>query len=255
MTSPTSSSGPAPGTGTLAGGVARQSTLGGQLARLGFADPARAERLLAEPALAGLLDPRDDVFAGSVLSALGETSDPDLALAGLVRMMEGMRGGEQPTAGPAGPGGARTDTDRPDTARPDTARPDTDRPDTARPDTDRPDTARPDTARPDAAGRAPIRPGCGRCCGPAARPGTGCSPCSGRRPRWATTWLAIPTTGPNWSTTGTWSPDARAVRADLLRGRRCRPGRGAAGGDPARSGPADALRVAYRRRLLAIAGP
>ena len=73
----------------LASGVARQSTLGGQLARLGFADPARAERLLDAPALAGLFDPLEDRFGDGVLFALGETPDPDLALFGLVRMLEG----------------------------------------------------------------------------------------------------------------------------------------------------------------------
>ncbi len=71
--------------------LSRQSTLAGQLARLGFADPARAQRLLADPALAGLLDPFEDVFADGILFALGETSDPDLALTALVRMLEGLR--------------------------------------------------------------------------------------------------------------------------------------------------------------------
>ncbi len=67
---------------------ARQSTLGGQLARLGFSDPARAERLLADPALAGIVDPFEDVFEDGALSALGEAPDPDLALLSLVRILE-----------------------------------------------------------------------------------------------------------------------------------------------------------------------
>ena len=68
----------------------RQSSLAAQLARLGFVDPARAERLLADPAMAGLLDPFEDVFADGVLSALGDVPDPDLALLGLVRSLEAL---------------------------------------------------------------------------------------------------------------------------------------------------------------------
>jgi [glutamine synthetase] adenylyltransferase / [glutamine synthetase]-adenylyl-L-tyrosine phosphorylase len=55
----------------------RGSTPAGQLARLGFADPARAERLLGDMGL----DP-----AGDLLAALGHAADPDLALAGLSRI-------------------------------------------------------------------------------------------------------------------------------------------------------------------------
>jgi glutamate-ammonia-ligase adenylyltransferase len=57
---------------------------------LGFDDPARVETLLASPVLAGLLDPFEDVFDDGVLSALGEVSDPDLALLGLVRLLEAL---------------------------------------------------------------------------------------------------------------------------------------------------------------------
>jgi glutamate-ammonia-ligase adenylyltransferase len=60
----------------------------GRLARLGFADPDRAARLLAEPALAGLVDPLEDLFADGLLAALRAAADPDLALAGLVRLLE-----------------------------------------------------------------------------------------------------------------------------------------------------------------------
>jgi glutamate-ammonia-ligase adenylyltransferase len=59
--------------------------------RLGFADPARAERLLADPAMAGLVDPLDDVFDEGIVRDLAETPDPDLALLGLVRLMESLR--------------------------------------------------------------------------------------------------------------------------------------------------------------------
>src|SRR5215468_10390618 len=69
----------------------RQPSLAGRLARLGFVDPPRAQRLLADPALAGLVDPLEDVFDDGVLSALGEVPDPDLALLGLVRLLEGLR--------------------------------------------------------------------------------------------------------------------------------------------------------------------
>ena len=61
------------------------------LARLGFADPPRAVQLLADPALAGLVDPLDDVFSDGLPDALGVVADPDLALLSLVRLMESLR--------------------------------------------------------------------------------------------------------------------------------------------------------------------
>ena len=69
----------------------RQVSLGARLARLGFQRPARAEQLLADPALAGLIDPLDAVFSDGLLPAVGETPDPDLALLALVRLMESLR--------------------------------------------------------------------------------------------------------------------------------------------------------------------
>ncbi len=83
-------------------GLPRQVTLAGQLARLGFSDPARAQRLLEEPALAGLIDPLEDVFDDGVLVALGDVPDPDLALAGLARMIDGLRSGADPERDGAG---------------------------------------------------------------------------------------------------------------------------------------------------------
>ena len=62
-----------------------------QLARLGFADAARADRLLDDPALAGLFDPLRRRFGDGVVDALGAVADPDLALLGLVRLMEALR--------------------------------------------------------------------------------------------------------------------------------------------------------------------
>ncbi|MEV0187318.1 bifunctional [glutamine synthetase] adenylyltransferase/[glutamine synthetase]-adenylyl-L-tyrosine phosphorylase [Kitasatospora purpeofusca] len=53
-----------------------------RLARRGFTDPAKALRLLAEPALDGLA--ADPVL----LDALAATADPDLALLGLSRLLE-----------------------------------------------------------------------------------------------------------------------------------------------------------------------
>jgi hypothetical protein len=76
---------------SVASGRAGSAT--GRLARLGFAEPARAQRLLAEPALAGLVDPLEDVFDDGVLVALSETADPDLALLGLVRLLESLYSG------------------------------------------------------------------------------------------------------------------------------------------------------------------
>lgn len=61
------------------------------LARLGFADPPRAVQLLGDPALAGLVDPLDDLFADGLPDALGVVADPDLALLSLVRLMESLR--------------------------------------------------------------------------------------------------------------------------------------------------------------------
>ena len=82
----------------------RSRTPQGRLVRLGFAEPGRAERLLADPALAALRGgssdagrsgqagegPLEDAFDEGVLAALAETPDPDLALLGLVRLLEAL---------------------------------------------------------------------------------------------------------------------------------------------------------------------
>jgi glutamate-ammonia-ligase adenylyltransferase len=68
----------------------RATTAGGQLARLGFADPGRAERLLQDPALTGFADPLDDVFHDGLPDALSAAADPDQALLGLVRLLEAL---------------------------------------------------------------------------------------------------------------------------------------------------------------------
>ncbi|HET9656521.1 MAG TPA: bifunctional [glutamine synthetase] adenylyltransferase/[glutamine synthetase]-adenylyl-L-tyrosine phosphorylase [Kineosporiaceae bacterium] len=199
---------------TLVSGVARASTRGGLLARLGFSDPARAERLLADPALAGLLDPLEDRFADGVLSALSETADPDLALLGLVRMLEGLG------RAPSGPGA-------PDPG----------------PEDDAPD-ADPRGCQP-ARLRAVLRSG-GHArdrllavLGASAALGDHLARHPGH-------WTAL-------VDDGHLAPDPDEVRADLLR---------SIGADPDDPRPAatdpvaatDALRIAYRRRLLAIAG-
>jgi len=54
----------------------------GRLARLGFQDPTRAARLLADPALGDLAE------GDAVLTGLAEAADPDLALLGLTRLAE-----------------------------------------------------------------------------------------------------------------------------------------------------------------------
>ena len=69
---------------------ARARTLAGQLVRLGFVEVDRALALLAEPVMAGLVDPLEDVFEDGLLVALGAVPDPDLALGALVRMLEGL---------------------------------------------------------------------------------------------------------------------------------------------------------------------
>ncbi|HYJ76384.1 MAG TPA: bifunctional [glutamine synthetase] adenylyltransferase/[glutamine synthetase]-adenylyl-L-tyrosine phosphorylase [Kineosporiaceae bacterium] len=68
----------------------RPTSTAGRLARLGFADPARAERFLTDRALAGLVDPLEDVFDDGLVGALGRVPDPDLALLGLVRLLEAL---------------------------------------------------------------------------------------------------------------------------------------------------------------------
>ncbi|HKG50688.1 MAG TPA: bifunctional [glutamine synthetase] adenylyltransferase/[glutamine synthetase]-adenylyl-L-tyrosine phosphorylase, partial [Actinomycetales bacterium] len=72
--------------------TSRSTTPAARLVRLGFRDAARAERLIADPALAGLTDPFDDMFEDGLLLDLADTADPDLALLGLVRLMESLRG-------------------------------------------------------------------------------------------------------------------------------------------------------------------
>ncbi|GAB2676576.1 bifunctional [glutamine synthetase] adenylyltransferase/[glutamine synthetase]-adenylyl-L-tyrosine phosphorylase [Thalassiella azotivora] len=74
-----------------------------RMARLGFADPRRAQQLLADPALAGLVDPLEEVFDDGLLRALGETPDPDLALLGLLRLLESVHQ-QVPDESPAEPG-------------------------------------------------------------------------------------------------------------------------------------------------------
>ncbi len=77
----------------------RADSVAARLARLGFADAGRAERLLADPALAGLLDPLEDVADDGLVTALAATADPDQALLGTVRLLEGLPGT------PSAPGG------------------------------------------------------------------------------------------------------------------------------------------------------
>ncbi|MFG2358539.1 bifunctional [glutamine synthetase] adenylyltransferase/[glutamine synthetase]-adenylyl-L-tyrosine phosphorylase [Streptomyces sp. NPDC048521] len=67
----------------------RRSSTFTRLLRHGFTDPSAAERLLDSPELAPV---RDDPV---LLEALGATADPDLALHGLVRLLEAQNG---PTA-------------------------------------------------------------------------------------------------------------------------------------------------------------
>ncbi|THA26712.1 bifunctional [glutamine synthetase] adenylyltransferase/[glutamine synthetase]-adenylyl-L-tyrosine phosphorylase [Streptomyces sp. RKND-216] len=62
----------------------RRDTRFGRLLRRGFTDPAAAGRFLDVPALAGIHD--DPLF----LDALGATADPDLALRGLVHLVESL---------------------------------------------------------------------------------------------------------------------------------------------------------------------
>lgn len=66
----------------------RPASAVGRLTRLGFTDPGRADRLLGDPALAGLTDPLDGAVDDDLVLDLAESPDPDLALMGLIRLME-----------------------------------------------------------------------------------------------------------------------------------------------------------------------
>jgi len=87
--------------------LARSASRAGRLARLGFADPARADSLLDDPALAGVTDPLDEVFRDGLPDALSQVADPDLALLGLVRLMESLG-----KAGPDGENNSGSNRDR-----------------------------------------------------------------------------------------------------------------------------------------------
>ncbi|MEO8829960.1 bifunctional [glutamine synthetase] adenylyltransferase/[glutamine synthetase]-adenylyl-L-tyrosine phosphorylase [Lapillicoccus sp.] len=90
--------------GAVQGASGRRSgTPAGQLARLGFADPARAERLLQDKALKGFADPLDDIFHDGLPDALSQAADPDQALLGLVRVVESLA---TRRTGPTSDGGA-----------------------------------------------------------------------------------------------------------------------------------------------------
>ncbi len=69
--------------------TARSGSLAGQLVRLGFDDLRRAESLLADPALDPLRD-QAGLVPPDLLAAVGDTADPDLALLGLVRVLESL---------------------------------------------------------------------------------------------------------------------------------------------------------------------
>lgn len=72
----------------------RVATATGRLARLGFSDPGRAERLLVQTGLETGIDTGSgadtgaDIAADTVVGALAAVADPDLALGGLVRLAD-----------------------------------------------------------------------------------------------------------------------------------------------------------------------
>src|SRR4029079_13724696 len=70
--------------------IARSGSRAARLARLGFADPTRADALLDDPALAGLTDPMDDVFGDGLPDGLSQVADPEPVLIALVRRMESL---------------------------------------------------------------------------------------------------------------------------------------------------------------------
>ena len=68
----------------------RSVSLTVRLSRLGLDDVARAERLLADDAVTGVLGPVDG--DSTVLDVLGAAADPDLAVLALVRLCEAVLG-------------------------------------------------------------------------------------------------------------------------------------------------------------------
>ncbi len=92
--------------------TARATTPGGRLARLGFADPGRAEALLQDRALTGFADPLDDVFHDGLPDALSAAADPDQALLGLVRLIESLRDRGMRARTTTGSDGRRPGADR-----------------------------------------------------------------------------------------------------------------------------------------------
>ncbi|MFC7488238.1 bifunctional [glutamine synthetase] adenylyltransferase/[glutamine synthetase]-adenylyl-L-tyrosine phosphorylase [Knoellia sp. CPCC 206453] len=67
---------------------ARVPSVPGDLTRLGFAEPRRADTLLADPALAPLVKDRERVETDGLAVTLARVNDPDQALLTLVRLME-----------------------------------------------------------------------------------------------------------------------------------------------------------------------
>ncbi len=68
----------------------RTTTTTGALARLGFADPARAAALLDDRALAPLRAATADGHLDDLVAAVGDSADPDEGLLGLVRVAEAL---------------------------------------------------------------------------------------------------------------------------------------------------------------------
>ncbi|VTR75842.1 bifunctional [glutamine synthetase] adenylyltransferase/[glutamine synthetase]-adenylyl-L-tyrosine phosphorylase [Cellulomonas hominis] len=66
--------------------VGRGGTLAGRLTRAGFADVARAERMLADGALVALVGDRDGAGTEALLPALADSADPDQALLSLAKI-------------------------------------------------------------------------------------------------------------------------------------------------------------------------
>lgn len=69
---------------------ARMPSVSGDLTRLGFAEPRRADTLLADDALAPLVKDRSRVEPDGLAVALAKVADPDQALLTLVRLMESL---------------------------------------------------------------------------------------------------------------------------------------------------------------------
>ncbi len=86
----------------------RTSSLEGDLARLGFSEPARATRLLRDPVLGEALPGAEEQRVEDLANALAEVADPDLGALALVRLVESVLARAPASAGRGMPASSAT---------------------------------------------------------------------------------------------------------------------------------------------------